>query len=183
VVSSRKFQIPTGAAPVAGTLLAGLLAEFFLLSAGERAITAFVTLTATIAELLLRAAGNLHSSVVVVPVALLNVGGIAGYLYYPSISTSAVSAVILDSPAIYQSAARAFVVAGLAFTAGAAIVLCSASRKRSESSLAGARDLNLRPHPYARRWPIVLVALDLWKGSCTGPLVLLSSVRRGLGGR
>jgi hypothetical protein len=68
VVSSRKFQIRTGAAPVAGTLLAGLLAEFFLLSAGERAITAFVILVATIAEsMLLRVTGNLHSPVVVKP--------------------------------------------------------------------------------------------------------------------
>jgi hypothetical protein len=107
VVSSRKFQIPTGAAPVAGRLLAGLLAEFFLLSAGERAIRTFAILVATIADLLLlRATGNLHSPVVVVPVALLGAVGIAGYLYYPNISTSAVSAVIPENPVIYQSAAR-----------------------------------------------------------------------------
>jgi hypothetical protein len=159
VVSSSKFQIPTGAAPVAGTLLAGLLAEFFLLSAGERAITALVILAAPIAELLLlRAVGNLYFPVVVVPLALLGAVGIAGY-FYPSISTSAVSAVIPHNPAIYQSAARAFVGAGLAFTAGAAIILCSASRKRSESSLADARDLNL--------WPTLMLVAGLL------PLLLL----------
>jgi hypothetical protein len=157
---------PSSAGVVTAGLIAGVVVEVVLLVSGERAMTAALMATATLVGLLvLRAAARPTPPVVLVPVVLLGGIGLAGYLFYPAISSQArVSAVIPDNPELYEAAAFAFLVAEVAFAAGAAVVLALAPHGGERAALADAAGIKIRPGLLLAAGWLPLVVLVYGKG-------------------
>jgi hypothetical protein len=159
---------PSSAMLVAALLIAaGLAVEVMLLVSGERTITGALMATATLVELLvLRTAARPTPPVVLIPVVLLGGIGLTGYLFYPAISSQAqVSADIPDNPDLYEAGAYAFLVAGVAFSAGAAIVLTLAPHRGARAvTLADAAGIKIRPGLLLAAGWLPLAALIYGKG-------------------